>query len=425
MKAHLLTIGDELLIGQVVNTNVSWLAEQLHLMGVEVTRTVTVGDDVDVIVSALGEAFREAELVITTGGLGPTLDDVTKEAVARFFNVPLYFDDETWARILARFERRGLPVAESNRTQAYVPEGFEVLANPAGTAPGLWHADEVDGRKRLLAVLQGVPHEMKTLLQQAVMPRLLQHKDLQVIAHRTLLLAGIGESSLQERLGDLKALLGPKLRLAFLPGAGSLRLRLTAFGEDRDEVDARLDHLEAYLREHAGPYIYGMNGDSLEGVVGGQLLARGWTLAVAESCTGGYLMDRLTNISGSSSYLLGGVVAYCNSVKERLLGVDPQVLAREGAVSEAVARQMARGVRERLGADVGVSTTGVAGPTGGTAEKPVGTVWVGYADAHGDHAVRFRFVDDRLLNKELSGTAALNLLRRHLERPESVAETAA
>lgn len=423
MKAEILTIGDELLIGQIVNTNAAWLGEQLNLMGVEVTRMVTVGDDAGAIVAALDEAFRSAELVITTGGLGPTHDDVTKVAVARYFGVEMQFDEDTFERIRQRFARRGLRMAESNRSQAMVPEGFDMLPNPVGTAPGLWYAGEQGGRKRLLAVLQGVPHEMKTLMQDEVLPRLYAHKDLQVIGHRTLLTAGIGESSLQEQIGDLSAYLGPRLRLAFLPGTGGVRLRLSAYGDDAAEVEARLDRLEAHLRARAEKYIYGMNGDTLEAVVGRLLRERGYTVAVAESCTGGHVTHQLTNVSGSSSYVVGSIIAYSNAVKVGLLDVDPDVLDADGAVSEAVARQMARGVRARLGADVGVSTTGVAGPTGGTPDKPVGTVWIGYADAERDFAVLLRLVQDRILNKELTTTAVLNLLRRQLLHREAVPES--
>ncbi len=414
MKAHILTVGDELLIGQVVNTNAAWLGEQLTLRGVDVLQAGTVGDDIDAIVSALDRAFSEAELVITTGGLGPTHDDITKVAIAQFFGVELQFREEVLDRIRERFARRGVRMPESNRTQAMVPDGFEVLPNPAGTAPGLWYAGEAGGRKRLLAVLQGVPHEMKTLFQREVLPRLGAHKDLRVIGHRTLLTAGIGESNLQERLGDLSDVLGPALRLAYLPSGSGVRLRLTAFGEDRDEVEARLDGLEARLRANVDAYVYGTDDDTLEAAVGRLLAARGLRLAIAESCTGGHIADRLTDVSGSSNYVVGAVVAYCNGVKTGVLGVDPGVLEREGAVSETVARQMARGVRDRLGADIGLSTTGIAGPTGGTPEKPVGMVWIGYADADGDCAVLRRFVDDRILNKELSATAALDLVRRRL-----------
>lgn len=414
MKSIILTIGDELLIGQVVNTNATWLGEQLTLHGIDVLRADTVGDEIDQIEAALARAFDEADLVITTGGLGPTHDDVTKTAVAQFFGVPFRFDEEVFARIEARFTARGVPMPESNRSQAMIPAGFEVLPNPVGTAPGLWFSGEVDGRERMLAVLQGVPHEMKTLFQREVLPRLNGRDGLRAIAHRTLLTAGIGESMLQERIGDLSDLLGQDLRLAYLPGGGTVRLRLTAYGDNAAIVAARLDALEARLRERAGKYIFGTGDETLEAVVGRMLVERGMTIALAESCTGGRVADRLTNVSGASTYVLGAVVAYCNSVKTRLLDVDPVVLEQEGAVSETVARQMARGIRERVGASIGVSTTGIAGPTGGTPDKPVGTVWIGYADAHGEHAVLRRFFDDRILNKELTATAVLDLIRRFL-----------
>lgn len=414
MKGVLLTVGDELLIGQVTNTNSAWLGEQLTLRGIDVVRAVTVGDEEEVIVEALREAFATAELVLCTGGLGPTHDDLTRQALARFFDAPLEVDPSVLDEIRARFERRGRRMPESNRVQAMVPRGFEVLPNPVGTAPGLWYESEEGGRKLLLAVLPGVPFEMRTLVEQEVMPRLHSHKDVHVLGHRTLLTVGIGESDLQEVIGDLSDYLSPKLRLAYLPSTAGVRLRITAFADDPDEVEAQLDRFEARLRAAAERYIYGRGGDTLESVVGGLLRERGLTIAFAESCTGGLAMNQVTNVSGASGYVLGGVVAYSNVVKVHQLGVDAETLEREGAVSEAVALQMARNVRERLGADIGVSTTGIAGPTGGTVDKPVGTVWIAYADGEGERAVLLRLFQDRVLNKELTVTALLNLVRRRL-----------
>ena len=414
MEAEVITVGDELLIGQVVNTNAAWMGEQLSLAGVDVARTLTLGDDVRAIQAALADAYRTSELVAVTGGLGPTHDDVTREAVAGFFEKSLRLNGAVLAHIEARFARRGRAMPESNRRQAMVPEGFEVLPNPVGTAPGLWHAGEAGGRPRLLAVLPGVPHEMRALMENEVLPRLLQHKNLRAIRHRTLLTSGIGESDLQDRLGDLSGWLGDQMRLAYLPGGGSVRLRLSAFGGDADEVEAALGRFEAHLRDRIGPHLFGTGATTLEAAVGELLKARGLTVAVAESCTGGFVLNRLTNVPGSSAYVAGGVVAYGNGVKVDALGVSGAALDEEGAVSEAVARQMARGIRDRLGADVGVSTTGVAGPSGGTPEKPVGTVWIGYADAAGDEARRLSLTGDRLLNKELTSTAVLNEIRHRL-----------
>jgi nicotinamide-nucleotide amidase len=414
MKAVILTIGDELLIGQVVNTNATWLGEQLCAAGVDLVRSTALGDDDAAIKDELGRAWSTAELVIVTGGLGPTHDDITRQSVAEYVGVPLDFDEAVFEQVKTRFARRGRSLPESNRTQAMVPRGFEVLANPVGTAPGLWYVTRNGNRTVRLAVLPGVPYEMKYLFEHEVLPRLRGLDGLQVIAHRTLLTVGIGESHLQERIGDLSGILSRELKLAYLPGTSGVRLRMSAYGSIWEDVQKKLDDFETYLRERISRYIFGVNEDTLEGAVGQLLQERGLTIALAESCTGGYVLNRLTNAAGSSAYVLGGVVAYSNDVKINQLGVNPAVLETEGAVSEAVARQMAAGARERMKADIGVSTTGIAGPSGGTPDKPVGLVWVGYADATGDAAFRLQLAEERLLNKELSSTALLNIIRRRL-----------
>ncbi len=414
MNAEIFTVGDELLMGQVVNTNASWLGEQLNFLGIEVSRIVAAGDDEQIIKRELIAAFESAELIIITGGLGPTHDDVTKAAVASFFGLKLYLDEVTLERIQDRFARRGREMPQSNRIQAMVPEGFTVLPNPVGTAPGLWYVTQWQGEERLLAIMPGVPHEMKTLMQEEVIPRLRERKDLRVICHRTLLTSGIGESNLQEVIGDLSGFLGPNMRLAFLPSTSGVRLRMSAYGEARAKVEENMHRLEEYLRSRIRRFIYGVNDDTLEGVVGAELADRKLTISLAESCTGGYVTNRLTNVSGASTYVAGAIVAYSNKVKMEVLGVERNILEQEGAVSESVARQMAVGVRRRLGSDIGISTTGIAGPSGGTTDKPVGTVWVGLADQQKDYAVRYHLAEERLLNKELTSTVVLNLIRRHL-----------
>lgn len=412
MKATILTIGDELLIGQVVNTNASWLGEQVSLLGIDVIQIIMLGDDEQAIHDALAQACEATDLIILTGGLGPTHDDLTVEAVAHFFDAPLHTNQAILDKIAARFERRNRTMPESNRKLALVPEGFEVLANTVGTAPGLWRGNDAGC---MVVILPGVPREMKAIFEQEVVPRLRQQKGLRAIRHRTLLTTGIGESNLQEKIGALSEVLGPSLRLAYLPSTRGVRLRLTALGEDNEAVEQSLDWLEALLREKAGRYIYGVGDDSLEAVLGRLLTERSLTVAVAESCTGGHVLNLLTNIPGSSAYVVGGVIAYANSVKEQL-GVSAAVLEAEGAVSEAVVLQMAEGVRTHLGADIGLATTGVAGPDGGTPEKPVGTVWIGYADADGSTALLLRLTHDREMNKELSSTGVLELARRQLLR---------
>ena len=416
MTAILLTVGDELLIGQTVNTNAAWIGERLSAVGVVVRRAVTVSDEPAEIRRALRQSLADADVVIATGGLGPTHDDVTKKAIADELGRPLRLDESVLDDLRRAYAARNRPMAERNRVQAEVPAGFTVLRNRIGTAPGLWFEEEVDGRRRALAILPGVPSEMKGLMTEEVLPRVVDLNGEADVVQKTLLTVGRGEADLADSLGDLDAWLGPRLRLAFLPSYGVVRLRITALGTDRAGAGARLAEFEAFVRARVGELIFGEGADTLEAAVGRMLRARGLTLATAESCTGGLLADRITNVPGSSSYYCGGMVVYGNAAKVSLLGVDDAVLAEAGAVSERVARQLAAGARQRLGADLAVATTGIAGPGGGTPEKPVGTVWLGYADANGTHAVRLQFVTDRLLNKRLSVTAALNLVRRQLLR---------
>lgn len=414
MKVEVLTIGDEILIGQIVNTNAAWLGEELTQIGLHVVRMTTSGDERADIYQALQEAFERADLVITTGGLGPTHDDVTKEVVASFFETTLEPHAPTMARLEAYFERRGSTVPEKSRMMAQVPVGFEPLTNPMGTAPGLWYETQHLGTVRRIVVLPGVPREMKALMREKVLPRLAKLSGRKSIVYKTLLTAGIGESNLQAEMGDLTNWLSNGIGLAYLPSSNGVRLRLSVQGTEQEALGARLGAFEAHLRHRIGRYIYGEGNQTLEAVVGKRLLERSLTIATAESCTGGLVAHRLTNVSGSSAYMLGGVVAYANVIKEKFLGVDPDVLRKHGAVSEAVVRHMAEGVRERFGADIGVATSGIMGPNGGTAEKPVGTVWIGYADQEDTHAKLLRLVQDRMINKELTSTTVLSWVRQRL-----------
>jgi nicotinamide-nucleotide amidase len=416
MNAHLLTIGDELLIGQTTNTNAAWLGDRLSRLGVEVERTVTVGDDPERMREELDRSARRATLLLLTGGLGPTHDDVTREVVSDYFDAPLQTDDDILARIRRYYERRGRQMPSSGPKLAQVPRGFEVLENPVGAAVGLWHETSVYGSERLVGVLPGVPEEMKGIFEGAVEPRLENRTDLREVMHRTLITSGIAESLLQERLGDLSDLLDENLHLAYLPSTSGVRLRLTAANGTASPAEQRLDRLEARIRDRVGMHVIGTGDVTLEEVLGDQLRTANRTIAAAESATGGLIGHRLTSVGGSSDYFAGSVVAYANAVKEAVLGVETDILTEYGAVSEPVALQMAEGVRDRLGVDVGVATTGIAGPTGGTPQKPVGTVWLGYADDVRSRAVRQQFVEDRTLNKELFASAALDLVRREQVR---------
>ncbi|PEN14925.1 competence/damage-inducible protein A [Longibacter salinarum] len=419
MKAHLLTIGDELLIGQTTNTNATWLGEALSRIGVHVERSVTVGDDADAITRELDRSYEEAQLVITTGGLGPTHDDVTKSIVSEYFDAPLETDDELLERVRQYYERRGREMPPEVADLATVPRGFEKLENKVGTAVGLWYAESGDDGERLLAVLPGVPDEMRSIYDNGVEPRLSERADLQDLVHKTLLTTGVPESSLQQKIGDLSDWLDGELKLAYLPSTSGVRLRLTAMGRDRDVAERRIEALEEELRDRIGKYIFGTGKDTLEGVVGDLLREHEWTVATAESATGGLIGHRLTSIAGSSDYFVGGVISYANEVKINTLGVSASTLKAHGAVSQPVAEEMAAGAATKLGATIGISTSGIAGPGGGTEEKPVGTLCVGFARREDGKvvdldSVRLQLTNDRVLNKELFATSALEMIRRKI-----------
>jgi len=412
MLLEIITIGDELLLGYTVDTNAAHLARELASMGVSIVRRATVGDDANDIASAVREALDRTGAVITTGGLGPTSDDRTRPAIAELFGRDLVPDEERWEALRALWKERGRgEIPETNRTQIMIPRGATVLTNRHGTAPGIWLEDE---RGRWCAMLPGVPREMRGMLADELFPRLTARLDGQrrvVVRSRTLRTTGVAESKLAELLGPLADGIDG-LSLAYLPGQEGVDLRLTARDLAPDVADAALTEGIAALREIAARYAYAENQTDLASVVLNECDARGLTIAVAESCTGGLLGARLTAISGSSSVVIGGVIAYSNGVKKGLLGVTTGSLERHGAVSEEVASEMATGVRRRLGVDIGVSITGVAGPGGGTPDKPVGLVWIA-VDVRGDVRTHgSRFIGDRAEIRFRATQAALDLVRR-------------
>ncbi|GMQ82475.1 MAG: competence/damage-inducible protein A [Rhodothermia bacterium] len=416
MEAVILTIGDELLIGQVSNTNATWIAEKLTAHGVTVRQIVTVGDSEQAIRDGLNDVLSNTDLIIVTGGLGPTHDDITKVVIADHFGAPLIYQEEIYDEIVRRFEARGIPVAETNKGQAMVPEGFEVLENPIGTAPGLRYTHTTDGRHVQLILLPGVPREMKVIMENLVLPELAESGSTREIVQKTLLSTGIGESNLNELIGDLSSYLDENLKLAFLPGPAGVRLRLTAYSRQDDRVLERMASLEAAILGTAGKYFYGEGDEVLEAIVGKMLIDRQLTIATAESCTAGLVSSRMTDIPRSSEYVVGAVVAYQDRIKITVLGVDEGDLERHGAVSRQVAAQMASGVRAKFNADIGVSTSGIMGPDGGSDSKPVGTVWIAYAAEDGESAALLRLGNERLRNKAQTATAVLNLVRLRLLR---------
>ena len=419
MKIEIVTIGDELLLGFTIDTNAAHLARELAAIGVEITHRSSVGDNSADIADAVGQAIERTGAVITTGGLGPTADDMTKPAIAQLFGRAMHRDEEIIESMKARWTRlkRTGAFPESNIAQAMIPDGAEILPNRHGSAPGIWLEDE---RGRWVAMLPGVPREMRGLLADELLPRIRARvekwsgADIPVIRSRTLRTTGIAESALADLLGDLaKGVDG--MGLAFLPSVESVDLRLTVRGLPSTEADTKLDAAVLKLRNTAGRYVYGEEGADLAEIVLSACRKTGLRIAVAESCTGGMLGERLTAIPGSSDVFLGGVIAYDNFVKRKLLGVSDADLEEHGAVSEEVATTMASSVRAMLGADIGVAITGVAGPGGGTATKPVGMVWVAL-DGIATEARCLRLFGTRDEVRQRAAQAALDMIRRTLIR---------
>ncbi len=408
LTASIVTVGEELLIGQVLDTNAAYLAAELTRLGIPVMRSLTVGDDKEAIRGALDEGMRHGRLTLLTGGLGPTPDDVSREAAAALIGSHLRVDTTVLAAIKRRFALFGRDVPAGSERVASVPDGFEVLPNSKGTAPGLWYQGE---NGSIVVLLPGVPHEMKAIFFEHVIPRVRALSGRTAIAQRTLQTAGVGETEIQRQVEAVSHLLDPDIVVAYLPRLHGVRIRLTVTGK---EASNRLDAAERQVRAKLGAAVYGCDNDTLEGALGDLLKRRSLTVAVAESCTGGLVLHKLTNVPGASSYVAGGVVAYSNMVKQHQLSVDSDVLKQFGAVSEPVAIQMAEGVRARLGSDLGLSVTGIAGPSGGTDEKPVGTVWIGYADDYDARTIKHQFGRDRQRNKDKSAIAALNFMRQIL-----------
>ncbi|MGE0352358.1 MAG: competence/damage-inducible protein A [Gemmatimonadales bacterium] len=410
MRLELLTIGTELLLGFTVDSNGAEIARGLSALGIRVVRRTSVGDDPESIRTAVSGALRRTGAVITTGGLGPTRDDITKKVVAGIFDSPLEFDEAVWQAVLARYARVRRTPSASNRTQAEVPRGATILPNQWGTAPGLW----LEGKPGLVIMLPGVPREMRKLLHHEVLPRLAPRGGGGVIRSRTLRATGIAESSLGDLVGDLEDGLRP-LTLAYLPGLEGIDLRLTAWNLPADEAESRLKLGIERLRERAAQYVYGVEDEDLAGLVLERARARGWRLAVAESCTGGLLGGRITAIPGSSDVFQGGVIAYHDAVKVQDLGVPAETIRTHGAVSEETAAAMARGVAERFGTDLGISITGIAGPSGGTPEKPVGLVCFGAAVQGEISTGHYVFPSSRNEVRARAAQAALFHLLRRLE----------
>ncbi|MCS6968567.1 MAG: competence/damage-inducible protein A [Cytophagales bacterium] len=408
--AEVITIGDEILYGQIVDTNSQWISAELDKIGIRTARQTSVGDSRQAIFSALQAAEALAQVIIITGGLGPTKDDITKHTLAEYFGSELVFDPTVLENIERLFKPRGREVTETNRQQAYVLAGCKVLQNSIGTAPGMW----LERNGKVFISLPGVPHEMKKLMSEQVLPALQTHFQTPHVIHYFIKTINIPESTLSDLIQQWELALPAHLKLAYLPRPGQVRLRLTGIGADKEALQAEMNQQVEQLLSIIGKYVYGYGEEEIETKVGALLLQQGKTIAVAESCTGGYIAHQFTQHAGASRYFLGGIVAYSNQVKIAQLGVSAETLAQYGAVSEPVARQMAENVRLRYEASIGISTTGIAGPDGGTPEKPVGTVWIAYADGNQTIAKKLTLTQERMLNIMLTTNALLDLVRQQL-----------
>lgn len=403
----IITIGDELLIGQTIDTNSAWIGQRLNALGLDLVRRVAVGDSRDAIWNALDEELTKSQIVIITGGLGPTADDITKPLLAEYFGGGMHTDESVQAHVRAIFEGLGRPMLERNLKQAEVPRACSVLFNKRGTAPGMWFEKE----GRVIVSLPGVPHEMAGIMQDEVLPRLQERFSGGVIVHASIITAGEGESFLAEKINDLENALPPHIKLAYLPGARMVKLRLTGRGTDKTLLTNEVMHHQSLLLERLGKIVIATEDIPLEAILLKWFTANKKTLALAESCTGGSIADNLTNVEGASGYFKGGIVCYYRSVKEDLLGVRKETIDKHGIVSEETAREMADAARTKLAADVGLGITGFLGPTTETG-VPVGTVCIAISDATHTSARTFSFKYERRRNKEVAVSVAMQQLLR-------------
>ncbi len=412
MQAEIITIGDEILIGQIVDTNSAWMGQELNKIGINVKQITSVSDDKDHIKSALDAAQTRADIILITGGLGPTKDDITKLTLSSYFNMPLRRDQTTLDNVEAIFTRFNRPMIELNRKQADVPDGCTVIQNKNGTAPCMWF--EVNDK--IFVSMPGVPFEMMYLMEDEILPRLKSTFHLPAIIHKTILTVGLGESFLAQQIEDIEDSLPPYIKLAYLPKLGQVRLRLTAHGEDEHKLIDEVAIFARQIVERIDNYVAAVEDVPLEKAILDLMKANDLTLSTAESCTGGYIAHLITQHAGSSAVFAGGAVAYSYDLKESTLGVKHETLSEFGAVSEQTVKEMAQGAIINFNTDYAIAVSGIAGPDGGMPGKPVGTVWISIASKHQVDAKLFTFTNKRLQNIERSATAALTMLLNLLKQ---------
>jgi len=406
MLAEIITIGDEILIGQIVDTNSAWIAQQLNNAGVRVKQISSVSDDRQHILTALAEAKQRADIILITGGLGPTKDDITKKTLAEYFNVGMVENAGALDNVNRIFAKYNRPMLEINRLQAQVPENCEVLLNKNGTAPGMWFNHE----GKIYVSMPGVPFEMMYMMEEGVIPKLKATFKLPVIIHKTILTAGEGESYLAERIADIENDLPAYVKLAYLPKLGQVRLRLSGYGDDETVLKQKIDEFAARIVERVANVVIAQEDIPIEKAILNTMAGKGLTLSTAESCTGGYIAHLFTQHAGSSGVFWGGAVTYSNQLKQSMLGVKEQTLDDFGAVSEQTAGEMVQGALTYFKTDFAIAVTGVAGPGGGSVEKPVGTVWIAVASKEKTVIKKFTFGNKRAQNIERSAVSALFML---------------
>ncbi len=413
MNVHIITIGDEILIGQIVDTNSAWMGEQLNLSGFKITCIKTVQDQLSDITKNIWSSIQEADVVLLTGGLGATKDDVTKKAIADFLGTGMYYDKEVHDRITSFFRKFGREPNEAHRLQSYMPNGVLLLENKMGTAPGMWF--ETNGK--ILASMPGVPYEMKHLMTEKVIPKLIKKYGTKPIFHRTIRTAGMGETSLALKIESIESSLPANTKIAYLPNLGEVRIRVSAFGEKDDsqeEIEKKVNDISNKIEKELGNFVYAGNEENLPTTLGKLLLRKKMRLATAESCTGGNIAARIVRIPGSSSYFNGGIIAYSNGIKIKELGVKKETLESHGAVSEETVKEMVLGAINKLNVDLAIAVSGIAGPGGGSPEKPVGTIWIAVGNNENIRTLKLQLSKDRLKNIEYTTNSALNLARLFL-----------
>ncbi len=415
IKAEVITIGDEILYGQINDTNSTWITSTLDEIGIKTIQKTTIGDREGEIIRALKEAESRADIILITGGLGPTKDDLTKPTLAKYFDSEIKLHEKALEELTALFKQVGRELTDINRRQAELPVKCEMVSNKLGTAPGMWFFE----RGKAFVSMPGVPYEMKAMMTNTIIPKLMETFETDLIYHKVIRTVGIGESWLSEMIEPWETDLPEHIKLAYLPSPGEVKLRLTATGKNKDEIKADVESQIQQVLPTIEKYVFGYNKDTVELAIGNMLKERGFTISTAESCTGGFVAHKITSIPGSSSYFMGSVIAYDNTIKINHLSVPPDILEKHGAVSEETALAMARNVREKLNTTIGLAATGIAGPDGGTEEKPVGTIWIAYADEERAIAKKLQLSKTRDLNIRLTAINVLNLLRIELLKNET------